>query len=205
MVLRLRRGIRKLYGGGSVGRAPVDPHGESIPIPRSFFCLIFIVHDLPRTVVADLPQHLWINGPGSPADGDQLSETYAMKSSESPGSLHRIPPPKESMKVLRESLLIDENTGSGAVRYSSGGTGLHIVVAQYRRTNGESNPRCGNPAQPAHGASVSIGAMPPASFQHCSGICIRIARGCRFITHNQIHNQSYLNIYLPCKSPDRGC
>jgi hypothetical protein len=65
--------------------------------------------------------------------------------------------------------------------------------------------RYGNPAQSAHGASVSIGAMPPASFQHCSGICIRIARGCRFITHNQIHNQSYLNIYLPGESPDRGC
>jgi hypothetical protein len=65
--------------------------------------------------------------------------------------------------------------------------------------------RYANPAPSAHGASVSIGAMPPASFQHCSGICIRIARGCRFITHNQIHNQSYVNLYLPCKSLDRVC
>jgi hypothetical protein len=125
------------------------------------------VHDLPRTVVADLPQHLWINGPGSPADGDQLSETYAMKSSESPGSLHRIPPPKESMKVLRESLLIDENTGSGAVRYSSGGTGLHIVVAQYRRITGEYNP----PVQ----ESGSVG---PWSISEHRGDAASIARAC---------------------------
>ena len=35
------------------------------------------------------------------------------------------------------------------------------------------------------------GAMPPASFQQCSQYCLGIAEAYRFITHNQIHNQSY--------------
>jgi hypothetical protein len=32
------------------------------------------------------------------------------------------------MKVLRESLLVDEDTGSAVVRHSSWATGLHILV-----------------------------------------------------------------------------
>jgi WD40 repeat protein len=60
-------------------------------------------------------------------------------------------------------------------------------------------------AQSAHRVSVSTEAMLAASLQHCSGICIRVAQACRFLTHNQVHNQSYLSTYLPCKSPERGC
>jgi hypothetical protein len=33
-------------------------------------------------------------------------------------------------------------------------------------------------------ASASAAAKPPASFQHCPGICIRIAQACRFMTQN---------------------
>jgi hypothetical protein len=58
------------------------------------------------------------------------SDTYAAKSSDPPISLHRIPPPKESMKVLRESLLVDENTGSVVVRHSPWVTCLHLVVVR---------------------------------------------------------------------------
>jgi hypothetical protein len=52
------------------------------------------------------------------------------KSSDPPVFPHQIPPPKESMKVLRESLPVDEDTRSGAVRHSSWVTGLHILVVR---------------------------------------------------------------------------
>jgi hypothetical protein len=45
-------------------------------------------------------------------------------------SLHQIPPPKESMKALRESLLVIENTGSYVIRHSPCVTGLHLVVVR---------------------------------------------------------------------------
>jgi hypothetical protein len=58
----------------------------------------------------------------------QCQDTSAMKSSDPPILLHRVPPPKESMKVPRESLLIDEDTGSGLVRHSPWVICLHLVV-----------------------------------------------------------------------------
>jgi hypothetical protein len=58
------------------------------------------------------------------------SDTYATKSSDPPISLHRIPPPKETTKVLRESPLVDENTDSIVVRHSPWVTCLHLVVVR---------------------------------------------------------------------------
>jgi hypothetical protein len=74
-------------------------------------------------------------GQGFGADSGQARSTpmfrnLSTKSSDPPVFLHRIPPPKESMKVLRESPLVDEDTGSGAVRHSSWVIGVHSVVVR---------------------------------------------------------------------------
>jgi hypothetical protein len=61
---------------------------------------------------------------------ESMFKDCTTKSSDPPIFLHRIPPPKESIKVVRESLLVNEDTGSGAVRHSSWVTGLHIVVVR---------------------------------------------------------------------------
>jgi hypothetical protein len=73
---------------------------------------------------------------------------------------------------------------------------------QYRRRKGENNPQV-----------RKFDSGGPMEHQRAWERCRRhhfsnapsIARACRFITHNQIHSQSYLNIYLPCRSSDRGC
>jgi hypothetical protein len=61
---------------------------------------------------------------------EACKELCKTKSSVPPMFFHRNPPPKESMKVVRESLLVDENTGSGVVRHSPWVTGQHIVVVR---------------------------------------------------------------------------
>jgi hypothetical protein len=74
------------------------------------------------------PNPLRVSGANPGRKVPQCQDTYATKSSDPPILLHRVPPPKESMKVPRESLLIDEDTGSGLVRHSPWVTCLHLVV-----------------------------------------------------------------------------
>ena len=52
--------------------------------------------------------------------------------------LHRVPPPKESMKgVLRESLLVGKHSGSSQLRHSSWVTARAIVVVSSRPDSGQ--------------------------------------------------------------------
>src|SRR5271156_3564577 len=52
--------------------------------------------------------------------------------------LHRVPPPKESMKgVLRESLLVGKHSGSSQLRHSSWVTARAIVVVSLRPDGGQ--------------------------------------------------------------------
>ena len=92
------------------------------------------------------------------------------------------------------------NVSSGATRSRWGNDRCHklrkLQHEAEKKDYPDGLPGSRNSAQSAHQVSVSTEAMPAASLQHCSSTCIRIAQACRFLTHNQIHNQSYLSTYL---------